>query len=67
MVFLPTDSLILPAYRLARRFGCSYYDAIYLALAEATALPFLHADDKLRRNLGTRFPLSLWIEDYRSQ
>jgi predicted nucleic acid-binding protein len=57
--------LLLPAYRLSIRLGCSFYDAVYLALAEARQLPFLHVDQRLRNALGNRFPLVRWVEDYR--
>ena len=62
--FVPAQSLAPLAFDLADRFRCSYYDAVYLALAEETGAPFLYADNKLRNALGNRFPLALWIEDY---
>ena len=61
-----TENLYLPAYRLSIRLGCSFYDAIYLALGEARNVSIIHADNRLRHALGTRFPLERWIEDYRS-
>lgn len=64
--YVPGEPLVARAYRLAIQYGCSYYDAIYVALAQATGIPLLHADSKLRRALGNRFPLAVWIEDYRS-
>jgi len=60
-----TADLLRPAYRLSLRFGCSFYDAIYLVLAQQENLPFLHADQRLHNALGGRFPFELWIEDYR--
>ncbi len=60
------QALIPAAYSLARRYRCSYYDALYLATSEMTHSHFLYADGKLRRNLGPRFPLAHWIEDYQS-
>lgn len=65
ITLIDADPLILPAYRLSIRFGCSFYDALYLAVAESTNRPFLHADASLHRALSDRFPLELWIEDYR--
>ncbi|MBI2864013.1 MAG: type II toxin-antitoxin system VapC family toxin [Chloroflexi bacterium] len=56
--------LIPSAYRIAGRYGCSYYDGLFLATAEMTNSPFVFADGKLRRALGNRFPLAMWIEDY---
>ncbi len=64
---LPTvgdDALLHMAFEIALRFGCSYYDALYLALAESLNVPFVHADNRLRNGLGDRFPLALWVGDY---
>ena len=61
---VPSERLAPAAVELASSLGCSYYDAVYLALSQQTGLPFIYADAKLRRNLRDRFPLGLWIEDY---
>jgi predicted nucleic acid-binding protein len=66
IALLDTKPLILPAYRLSIRLGCSFYDAIYLVLAESRNLPFIHADRNLKNALNGRFPQEQWIEDYRS-
>lgn len=57
--------LIVAGYEQALRFGCSLYDGLYLALAEAARCPFIYADKHLRNALGNRFALALWIEEYR--
>lgn len=44
--------------------GVPNYDGVYLALAQATHAPLLHADKKLRNALGNRFPYARWIEEY---
>jgi predicted nucleic acid-binding protein len=59
-----TNELIRPAFDLSIRYGCSYYDAIYLEIARRLNSPFVHADGNLRRAMNGRFPLELWIEDY---
>lgn len=59
-----TADLLRPAYRLSLHYGCSFYDAIYLTLAQQENIRFLHADQRLHNALGGRFPLELWIEDY---
>jgi predicted nucleic acid-binding protein len=59
-----TAELLRPAYRLSLDFGCSFYDAIYLALSRQEDLPFLHADQRLHNALGGRFPQERWIQDY---
>ncbi len=58
------DSLIAAGYDQADRFGCSFYDGVYLALAEGVGSPLVHADRRLRNTLGARFPLALWLGDY---
>jgi predicted nucleic acid-binding protein len=63
---LPTvhhANLILAGYDEALRFGCSVYDGLYLALAEAARCAFVYADQRLRNTLAGRFPLAVWIED----
>lgn len=64
ITIIDADSLIIPAFRLSMRFGCSFYDSVYMALAEATNLRFLHADAALHRVLAGRFSHEFWIEDY---
>lgn len=59
-----TGELIRAGYDAAIRFGCSVYDGLYLALAEAARCPLLYADQRLRHALADRFPLALWVEDY---
>jgi predicted nucleic acid-binding protein len=59
-----TDDLVRPAFELSLRYGCSYYDAIYLEIARRHNYPFVHADGNLKRALAGRFPLEIWIEDY---
>ena len=57
-------SLIVPAYDRALRYGCSVYDGVYLALADAFGVPFLHADARLQNALGGRVARELWIENW---
>ena len=61
---LDHELVSVTAFQIALRFGCSYYDAVYLATSELTNTPLLYADGKLRHSLGRRFPLAVWIEDY---
>src|SRR5579885_3235370 len=42
------EALALATWDLAERFGCSYHDAGYLALADPLGCPLVHADVKLR-------------------
>jgi predicted nucleic acid-binding protein len=59
-----SSDLIRSAYDQALRHGCSLYDGLYLALAEAARCPLLYADERLRHNLTHRFPYALWIGEY---
>ena len=45
------------ALTISRRFSLSFHDSLYLALAEDIAVPFLHADGKMRRAIRGRFPI----------
>ena len=58
------DALIGAAYLEAVRFGCSFYDGLYLALANRLGSPFVFADNHLRNALGTQFLQALWLTDY---
>jgi predicted nucleic acid-binding protein len=58
-----SDHLMRDAMRLSLAFGCAFYDGLYLALAEATDLPLIHADERLHNTLAGRFPNELWIAD----
>ncbi|MBI4494393.1 MAG: type II toxin-antitoxin system VapC family toxin [Chloroflexi bacterium] len=59
-----TRKLVEGALEMGLRYSCTFYDGLYLALAEAIGCRMVHADAKLRRTLKGRFPLELWIEDY---
>ena len=49
-----------------KRYGCSYHDAGYLALADLLGCPFVHADEKLRDKLAGGFLHEDWAGDYRA-
>ena len=65
ITWVESNDLVLPAWDLSIRYGCSYYDAVYLEIARRYNYLFVHADGNLRRALSGRFPLEVWIEDYR--
>lgn len=58
------DRLLIRAFESATRYGCAFYDALYLALADEAQCAFVHADRRLHSTLGGRFERELWIEDY---
>lgn len=51
-----TPVLLEEACRLANKYRCTLYDAIYLQLAEDLNWNFITADDKLHRRLRTQVP-----------
>lgn len=61
-----SDEVVLTAYEQSLRFGSSFYDGLYLALAEMSETPLIHADARLRNALGDRFPLAIWLADYKA-
>jgi predicted nucleic acid-binding protein len=58
------DALILAAYDQATRFGCSLYDGLYLALADAAQCPLVFADHRLRNAIGVNVEAVIWLEDW---
>jgi len=59
------NALTLNGYRLVIRFGCSFYDGLYVALAERANASLVHAGNRLRNAIGGTFPLEMWMDDYR--
>lgn len=64
MMLIESSELILEAHRLSIRYSSSFYDSLYLALADRLQVPFVHADGRLRDSLRGRFEWELWIEDF---
>ena len=61
------NALVEAGYDQALRFGCSFYDGLYLALAEIVSRPLIHSDNRLRNALGDQFRYALWLGDYVAQ
>lgn len=64
IVLIESSDLILNAHRLSIRYSTSFYDSLYLALAEQLQVPFVHADRRLRESVRGRFRWERWIEDF---
>jgi predicted nucleic acid-binding protein len=67
LLAMPTASAAMLAdsgFDYAFRYGPTFYDAQYLALADLAGCPFVHADRRLHNTLAGRFPREVWIEDY---
>lgn len=54
-------SLTHDSLEVAQRFGCSFYDAIFIALAERLNTQVLTADRKLYDRLKSSTRLLLWL------
>jgi predicted nucleic acid-binding protein len=52
---VPSRSLMLAAQALSFEFGTSFYDCIYLALAQREGARLLTADERFRNGMGRRF------------
>lgn len=66
IVTIGTAQLILAGFEQTLRFGCSLYDGLYVALAEMSGTPLIHADARLRNALDEQFPLAIWLADFDS-
>jgi len=53
------------ATRLAINYACTYYDALYILLAEDLGCRFITADERLWRNLRARVECLLLLASYR--
>ena len=58
-----TNQMVVAAYPLVHRYGISFYDALYLTLAQILSVPFITADRKLYQRIE-RLPEAIWIGDY---
>ncbi len=58
-----SSELVLSAYPLTHQYGCAFYDALYLSLANRLNIPFITADRRLYRRIQ-HLPSIIWIEDY---
>lgn len=52
------------AMKLALNYSCTYYDALYLLLAEDMGCRFITADEKLIKNLSRRVSYLVHIANY---
>ena len=61
----PTDQLIDSAWRIANATRCTYYDALYLALAVRADAVLVTADGRLHRNIsqGELADRIAWVGD----
>lgn len=58
-----TGSLNRDAFGAAQRFGCSYYDAIFIALAERLGTRLITADSKVYERLSSLTDVLVWLSE----
>ena len=58
-----SDSRLLAAGSLARRFGISFYDALYVALGDELGMPLVTADRDLYEHIASGPLVVTFIED----
>jgi len=59
-VTISTFSLLDSALAIANESGRSFYDCLYVALADSSSIDFVTADEKLVNALGPRYPVR-WL------
>jgi predicted nucleic acid-binding protein len=57
---IPCQPLLDSALQIAINYGRSFYDCLYVALAESSGIEFVTADEKLVNSLAARYPIK-WI------
>ena len=57
-------NVLTSGYEYALRYGCAFYDALYLALADATECRLVYADRRLHSMIAGRFIRAFWISRY---
>ncbi|HLZ71048.1 MAG TPA: type II toxin-antitoxin system VapC family toxin [Dehalococcoidia bacterium] len=59
-------ALLSAAFRLTTRYGLTYYDAVYLALAQREQAPLVTADRRAHARIA-QLPEVLWLADWQLQ
>jgi predicted nucleic acid-binding protein len=57
---VPSFSLLTRAFEIASTFGRSFYDCLYVALAESSDAELITADEKLVNALALQYPVK-WL------
>ena len=65
LIVIDDSGAIREAMDLALSYSCSYYDALYLLLAEDLSCHFITADEKLYRNMKKRVSYIVFIGSYK--
>ncbi|HLZ08883.1 MAG TPA: type II toxin-antitoxin system VapC family toxin [Chloroflexota bacterium] len=64
LLAINSDELILSAFTHVHQFGCAFYDALYLALAQILPATLITADRKFYQRVR-QLPEIVWVGDYR--
>jgi predicted nucleic acid-binding protein len=65
IVTIAGGGLYIHGFEIALSYGGAFYDGLYLALAERTGWPLIHADRRFHNVLTGRFAGELRIDDVR--
>lgn len=60
LLVAPSRTLAPEAWRIANLTGRSFYDSLYVALAEQSGAPLITADERLANALAARWPVQ-WL------
>jgi predicted nucleic acid-binding protein len=64
ITYVPGERLLIASYDYAGWFGCSLYDAAYVAPADSLACPMVYADRRLQSSLAGRFRGAMRVSRY---
>jgi len=55
--------IVREGYDVAQRLSCSFYDGVFMAVAERLGAPLVTADARAYRSLADHTDLVVWIGD----
>jgi predicted nucleic acid-binding protein len=58
------STLLAEGYELAHRYGCAFYDGVYVALSERLRCPMITADARLYQRVHVHME-AIWLNEYR--
>ena len=62
--FVPAESLLEDAFRIALSYRRTVYDSLYVALSVREGCQFVTADEKLVNAVGASFPNLVWVANW---
>ncbi len=67
ITLVPCEQILAHAYRVARRYNCTVYDSLYLALAERRECDIITADKRLCNAVHGELPFVHWLGDWQPE